>query len=165
MITKVIVRSREYLTENLPNLSTKSNHYFISVIDPLAEPLFKEDHSGAVTVRFDDVSPEMFDSTEHFAQICAQMEEYGRPYQIFSEMMANQIIDFVDNLQSSLTEIVLYVHCTLGVSRSGAIATFVAEICGLDGTSFAENNPQIHPNQLVLERLRTAKKKAFRRES
>jgi predicted protein tyrosine phosphatase len=73
-------------------------------------------------------------------------------------MMANQIIDFVDNLQSSLTEIVLYVHCTLGVSRSGAIATFVAEKCGLDVNEFTAMNPQIHPNQLVIERLRAVNK-------
>lgn len=60
------------------------------------------------------------------------------------------------------------IHCTAGISRSGAVATFLhewrkAENYGVSDEQFARNNPHILPNQLVLKVLRGAYQQMQRR--
>jgi len=153
VITQVKAYSREYMGQNLHQLSANGKNFFISVVDPLAGNVFPDSHDRAITLRFDDVSPDMFESQEHFEQICEQMAKYGRPYQLFSNVQADEVVTFVTRLHESAAEVVLHVHCTFGVSRSGAIALYAAQTCQLDMNSFAASNPQIHPNQLVLQTL------------
>lgn len=50
-------------------------------------------------------------------------------YVLFSEEQADQIIDFIEEHTDTCKAI--YVHCAQGVSRSAAVARFVAERCGL----------------------------------
>lgn len=153
MITAVTAYSRECVCQNLAYLLGDEQKFFISVIDPLADNVFPDGHPRAITLRFDDVSPDMFESQERFVQICAEMEGYGRPYQLFSEAQAAEVVAFVARLHENPAEIVLHVHCTLGVSRSGAIATYVAQACELDMDEFAALNPEIQPNKMVLNAL------------
>ena len=49
----------------------------------------------------------------------------------------------------------LLIHCTAGISRSGAVGLAVAEQCGCV-EEFRRGNPDIMPNQLVLQKLRQA---------
>jgi predicted protein tyrosine phosphatase len=147
MIREIFAKSREFMLENLDSLLAQPGCLFISVIDQHAEPVF-EDLSNVLTLRFDDVSPDLCGGEELFYQRCAEMKNLGRPFLLLSDEMAATIISFLHRNEACN---VLYVHCTLGVSRSGAIATFAAELFGLN---VLENSPQIVPNQLVLETLR-----------
>lgn len=153
MISQILVHSREAICPMLEQLLRDQSNAFISVIDPLADNVFAAENGRAITLRFDDVSPDMFESEERFEQICKLMEGYGRPYQLFNDAQALQVVSYVRELHEAQTKVNLHVHCTLGVSRSGAIATYAAQACNLDLGMFAVLNPQIQPNKLVLEKL------------
>jgi predicted protein tyrosine phosphatase len=69
----------------------------------------------------------------------------------FSIEQARQIVRFV----REKGECPLLIHCTAGISRSGAVGLAVAEQCGCV-EEFRRGNPDIMPNQLVLQKLRQA---------
>jgi predicted protein tyrosine phosphatase len=52
-----------------------------------------------------------------------------KDYKIFDKEQAKQIIKFVDKVANDI--LILVVHCDAGVSRSAAVAKFVAEKYGL----------------------------------
>ena len=49
---------------------------------------------------------------------------------------------------------VLVVHCSAGISRSGAIGTFACDYCSMDYNVFIQNNIYIMANPYVLSVLR-----------
>jgi predicted protein tyrosine phosphatase len=65
--------------------------------------------------------------------------------------MARHIVRFVQESD----ERPLLIHCTAGISRSGAVGLAIAEQCGCVEV-FLRDNPDIMPNQLVLRELRQA---------
>ena len=69
----------------------------------------------------------------------------------FSIEQARQIVRFV----REKGEYPLLIHCTAGISRSGAVGLAIAEQCGCVEV-FLRDNPDIMPNQLVLRKLRQA---------
>ena len=69
----------------------------------------------------------------------------------FTFDMARQIVHFVQETGDRP----LLIHCSAGISRSGAIGLAVAEQCGCVG-QFLRENPDIMPNQLALQMLRQA---------
>lgn len=68
---------------------------------------------------------------------------------LFNEDHARKIIEFIDLAQRKLEPMTLLIHCTAGVSRSGAVATFISEYLNLP---FHDEN--IMPNSYVLETIR-----------
>ncbi|MDX1985648.1 MAG: tyrosine-protein phosphatase [Candidatus Obscuribacter sp.] len=153
MITLVKALSRQHMESNLSEYLRAQNRIFISVVDCNASPVFGESER-VLTVRFDDVSPEMFESQTVYERILSQMEELGRPYRTFTEEQARAILQFALPFHRLAEAVELFVHCTMGVSRSGAIASYLAELCQVDMQTFGRLNPQIVPNQLVLETFR-----------
>ena len=69
----------------------------------------------------------------------------------FTIKMARQIVRFVQKTGDHP----LLIHCTAGISRSGAVGLAVAEQCGCV-EEFRFENPDTQPNQLVLRKLRQA---------
>jgi len=69
----------------------------------------------------------------------------------FTMPMARRIADFA----TSVPELPLHIHCTAGVSRSGAVGLALAEHFGCR-QKFCLENPGIQPNVLVLRMLRQA---------
>ena len=69
----------------------------------------------------------------------------------FSNEQAMTIVNFIQQDTSSP----LLVHCTAGISRSGAVGLAIAESLGCV-EDFLRENSDIVPNQLVLRKLRTA---------
>lgn len=53
----------------------------------------------------------------------------------------------------------MIVHCHAGVSRSGAVATFSCDYCGLDYNEFIKGNRFIMANPHVLDVLRKKTRK------
>ena len=111
---------------------------------------FKENHANVLNLKFGDYSQE---AVELYPQNCDH---------IFSEDMANQVIDhIIANKDKPLA----IIHCGAGISRSGAIGTFLFDRCG-DGDydAFKRKNPRITPNQHVLKTLdKVANKKQINR--
>lgn len=73
---------------------------------------------------------------------------------LFNKKQAQEVIDFVNILQKKEEQETLVVHCMAGISRSGAIGTFINDILGLDLSTFLRNNPHTRPNSYVLKTLR-----------
>lgn len=72
-------------------------------------------------------------------------------YQYFDRKLAKQIIDFVDRLHNSTDELHLLAHCEAGVSRSSAVAYWVAKTYDLELP--AGFGRRASPNKLVLKEL------------
>jgi hypothetical protein len=72
---------------------------------------------------------------------------------LFNDKHAKKIIRLIDLAQKDTQDSVLVVHCTAGISRSGAVATFACDYCKLDYAEFLKNNPCLYPNQFVLRTL------------
>ena len=87
-------------------ITPKSSWALISVCDPAVEPSIRyEQWSYCLRLAFEDVSS----------------PEDGL---MFSEAMAGRLIEFALNLPVSVDR--LFVHCTVGVSRSPAVVRFLA---------------------------------------
>lgn len=69
------------------------------------------------------------------------------------EAQAVQVLDFIEKAQQSPDKIMLLVNCRHGMCRSGAVVSFVGNVCGLGYWNTQRRNPQIVPNhwnQLLL---------------
>ena len=66
---------------------------------------------------------------------------------LFSEVQANEIIDFIREHQDAET---LLVHCYGGESRSRAVGAFAVKMLGGDNSSYFETG---HPNEHVYDVL------------
>ncbi len=109
-------------------------------------------------ISINDVSvhPEPPPFSRHFLQhpnllvLCFDDVETEGPT-AFTSDMARQIVSFVQEVG----ERPLLIHCTAGISRSGAVGLAIAEQCGCEA-EFLRDNPDIMPNQLVQRKLRQA---------
>lgn len=70
---------------------------------------------------------------------------------LFSESQAKQVIEFVDKYKNEVEMFVI--HCDAGVSRSGAVGTFISRYLELDEAELLKMNPYIQPNHFVLNTL------------
>lgn len=70
---------------------------------------------------------------------------------LFSEKQAKDIVEFVDKYKDEVDLFV--VHCDAGMSRSGAVGTFLQRYLDVNEKSFKQLNPQITPNHMVLNML------------
>ncbi len=104
---------------------------------PFSEELLNHPH--LLTLTFDDVCNEP-----------ETPEDQGNAV-LFNAAMAQQIMRFVDD-----GELPLLVHCTAGISRSGAVGEVLnwyfnryLERNAADDEDFTQNNRQIQPNTIV----------------
>ncbi len=110
--------------------------FYISILDPeFKEPLHKE-LSNYKTFWFWDVP-----------------EKIGN----YNPISQNQAQDIYNFIQSNNDKRLCIVHCTAGVSRSGAVGTFIHNQYGNPLIDFSAENPFILPNELVLNLLQNIK--------
>ena len=121
--------------ENLKNLA------LISINDThgqWSESWFDVDHSNVLRLWFDDIENDLQTSPTN-------------PYRCsaFSPEQAKQVFDFInENYEKDFI-----VHCSAGISRSGAIGAFITDYFGWDRVKFEKNNPYVHPNARVSRML------------
>jgi len=122
---------------------------FISIIDTENKegPYFKEDHENVINLRFDDV--------EHDGESSPTQEAQTRA---FSELQAKMLYEFIKKHREKETCIV---HCMAGISRSGAVGTFITGYCQGDWERFKRDNPYVMPNPRVHRMLNAAKYNDF----
>ena len=125
------------------NIKEEISSCMISIIDTEAgapEPHFQQDHKNVKVVRFDDV--EMDFEYEVGSQL--------RKAHACTKTQAQEIYDFIKENEGKDLYIV---HCAAGISRSGAVGTFINDFYKGDRDKFIRQNPYIHPNGLVLSLL------------
>jgi len=130
---KVFVLSRKEFENEIPKLSTQDIQLaFISIHDP-GKPRIVEDAPNILNLWFHDAE----DSPDG-------------DLTLFSDEMATKIANFVKNNQNSN---IWMVHCTAGISRSGAVGETLAEFLGIPYKEFKRTNPRVQPNILVKKLL------------
>ena len=131
------------------NVEQHDDTMFISIVSPVEPDLskkdnsdsyFKECHSNVKVMSFGDY----MDS-----------EAKSNP-NVFTKEQAKELYEFIIKNKDKKMAIL---HCGAGISRSGAIGTFLFENFG-DGNyeEFKRKNPQICPNPRVLRLLNECKK-------
>jgi predicted protein tyrosine phosphatase len=69
---------------------------------------------------------------------------------LFDEDMADKVVEFVERNKDAKQWLL---HCTAGISRSGAVGGFVADYLGVSYLDYKKANPKICPNALVSKLL------------
>ena len=92
---------------------------------------FLYDHPNVLRLWFDDVETDLQVSPTNRETCRACTPEQAR--RIFEFIKKNKHRDFL-------------VHCSAGISRSGAIGQFILDYLGGDKEYFEKYNPHIHPN-------------------
>lgn len=70
---------------------------------------------------------------------------------LFNEELGQKLIEFIEANKGKKQWIL---HCTAGISRSGAVGEFLADYFGISYHLFKRDNPQVKPNALVKNILR-----------
>ena len=118
-------------------LSTNPTFKFISITDPKVPSLFNSNSPSVLQLKFHDIVPE---------NIWNSYSNLVLP----NKTHAQQIVEFIQRINSLSEPILLLVNCMAGISRSGAVVTYVGNLCGFDPK---EHNPQIDPNEYLLKLL------------
>jgi predicted protein tyrosine phosphatase len=123
------------------NVELKDNVMFISIrgtskIHGIEPSYFKRNHVNVITMTFDDIGNEV------------------EGYLVFTKNMAKELFQFIKRNRNKKTCVV---HCSAGISRSGAVGSFIQGYCGGDWELFKKDNPHILPNGRVLRMLNQEK--------
>lgn len=135
MQIKIVPRYKVVMmyTENGSELFHSFN--IISIND--SELVFNETYGNLLSLVFDDIEL-----------------DFGRNLKLFDMEQAKQVVNFLDKMYfESRAYKPLLIHCTAGVSRSGAVGEFACKYLGYDYERFRKDNRQIVPNTHVLKTL------------
>lgn len=124
------------------NVEQHNQTCFISINDPQGTPEvpYFTEHANVKVLFFHDLEEDV----EH--------PKYGT-LKAFTMDQARELCDFILNNKDKTNCIV---HCAAGVSRSGAVGTFINDFFKGDLYEFHKRNPYIHPNAHVLRLLKNA---------
>lgn len=133
------------------NVEEQSKSIFISINETILsknyKPYFNSDHSNVRTYYFDDVEEsEVLKYTHKGNHVMTAINA-------ISYEQAKDIVQFVERNKDAK---ICMVHCAAGVSRSGAVGTFINDIYGIPYEDFRVDNPHILPNARVIAELRRA---------
>lgn len=128
------------------NVESLTDSAFISVVctedvvkyyngEISGEHWFKKNHPNVLNIEFDDV---LYDIIVNDTEAKALSQE-----------QAQEIVDFIERNKGKD----FYIHCTAGISRSGAIGTFIAENYDEYKGSLDKYNSYLKPNGDVLCKL------------
>ena len=129
------------------NVENQDNTFYISINSTEGndtKPYFKEKHPNVLTLYFDDCN----EYKKHLVD--------GSPDEFYeqipmSEEQALEIIKFAEKMNNESN---VYVHCTAGVSRSGAVGAFISDYLGNKWDDFIKVNPQVIPNSHISSLLK-----------
>lgn len=102
---------------------------------------FSEDHPNVLRLWFDDTSKDGVPSPT--------IESSSTKAMTIDQ--AKQIVEFIKKNKDAKQFIV---HCSAGISRSGAVGEFIADYIGFDRNEFLRDNPAIHPSPYVSSLLK-----------
>jgi predicted protein tyrosine phosphatase len=134
----------------LENVESLDKVALISINNPEKdfEPYFKEDRANVKVMTFHDC-----DGTGGNIPIFNESPRAGTytvALQPFTREQAKELFAFIKANKEKDT---FLIHCTAGVARSGAVATFIQDYIGTDWEKFKRDNSSIQPNAHVYRLL------------
>ena len=134
-----MIRSVDFISqaaaEGLPGLPMQDSVAMISISTPGTWEPDLADFAHVLKLEFHDV------------------EDDAEPWVVFDRAHAKSVIDFVAMLQAKVEPVDVVVHCKAGISRSAAVALYVAEASGCEFSRLQEAD---EANSLVLDVLSKA---------
>lgn len=135
----IFVLSRKEFHDEVLNLTEQrfTAGAFISINDP-DKPNILAERPNILNLWFDDAEEQL-------------PLLNGEELILFNEEMARKVVDFVKVNEGAKFWMI---HCTAGISRSGAVGDVLSEYFGIPYEQFKRTNPRVQPNTLVRKLLR-----------
>jgi len=156
MIKDIRVLSRRAIEETIQSLGQNFPYkkwHLISIYGGWDDVLLTPD-SKAIMMHFglqDGISLNFWDITpSSYTRIKKRYPEAI----LFHQTLAKIIVDFIEQLHKSEEDTNLIIHCTAGISRSGAVGTFASDYIGNSYDDFISDNPYVMANPYVLRILK-----------
>lgn len=135
--------SKLIFDKNFDNKEFTYYHYacFISILDPdNNEQKFDNSIENFLQVKMWDIEEDLFENSEL---------KYEKP----NNTELQKIVDFINKHKDKY---VFIIHCSAGISRSGAVARFIYEKYHdeVDKNEFDKMNKNIQPNLFILNKLK-----------
>ena len=117
-----------------------------------------EDAYNVLNLNFDDVDPLVFGLSENEETYMYENKYAPGTYttlEFFNDKMAKRAVKFIeDNLnRDKLNGVNFLIHCSAGVSRSQAFVKFIKNVYYEYEWETNPNNPCMHPNGFVFQKL------------
>ena len=114
--------------------------FYLSINNPDDEDKtpIREDSDTFKSMWFYDIDEDIYDEVKDFT--CKTI----------SDEQLDELYDFIMKNKDKKNFVV---HCTAGVSRSGAVGEFVNDLFGIPYAEFRKQNPNIIPNTYIKKKL------------
>ena len=114
--------------------------FYLSINNPNDEDKtpIREDSDTFKSMWFYDIDEDIYDEVKDFT------------YKTISDEQVDELYDFIMKNKDKKNFVV---HCTAGVSRSGAVGEFVNDLFGIPYAEFRKQNPNIIPNTYIKKKL------------
>lgn len=120
-----------------------------------------EDDVNVLNLNFDDIDPTALglnDDTETYKYENKYAPGTFTTIEFFTNDMAKKAVKFIDDMiwNNKLDGVDFYIHCSAGISRSQAFVKFIKNIYYEYDWETNPNNPCLHPNGFVFQKLMQA---------
>ena len=128
----------------------------ISCVKDEADPLLNDyiglDMSSEMMNLFESSTNKSFTKVLplYFLDIMPREDEHRLDDYLMTEEQANEIIQFIEETK----DMPLVIHCTAGISRSGAVGAYASIVRDEEEAFWTEYEKYIHPNNHVLSLLK-----------
>ena len=114
--------------------------FYLSINNPDDEDKtpIREDSDTFKSMWFYDIDEDIYNEVKDFT------------YKTISDEQVDELYDFIMKNKDKKNFVV---HCTAGVSRSGAVGEFVNDLFGIPYAEFRKQNPNIIPNTYIKKKL------------
>ena len=114
--------------------------FYLSINNPDDEDKtpIREDSDTFKSMWFYDLDEDIYNEVKDFT------------YKTISDEQLDELYDFIMKNKDNKNFVV---HCTAGISRSGAVGEFVNDLFGIPYAEFRKQNPNIIPNTYIKKKL------------
>lgn len=135
---KVLILSKQKFQDKvIPNINNFKDTFFISILDPDCPEKLYPDNNNYKSWWFWDIEQDYISEKESYTAV--------------TQEQAKEIYDFIKQHTNKKQCIV---HCSAGISRSGAVGSFVHEYFGGRYKELLKEFPHIFPNGRLVRLLR-----------
>lgn len=128
------------------NVENNTSTFFISINNTFEKenlPYFTN-HKNVKVMYFDDTDIDTITLLSNGEKV---------PVKAFSEEQAKDLFKFIKQNEDKNNCVI---HCAAGISRSGAVGTFINTYTGGNWFDFKRKNPNIQPNSRIIRMLEKA---------
>ena len=138
---KVFIMPKFFFEQAIDGIEKSSKDvFYLSINNPDDEDKtpIREDSDTFKSMWFYDIDEDIYDEVKDFT------------YKTISDEQVDELYDFIMKNKDKKNFVV---HCTAGISRSGAVGEFVNDLFGIPYAEFRKQNPNIIPNTYIKKKL------------